>query len=112
MSETSGTVAGWVWPANVELLMEYLAGWAGYAWSPLDDEALDSGLARSDADRDVWAEHRLAGETASLMVRLAREVEAVPVLVRVEGITEPYLLAQVETLLTLLSDSRISLAER
>lgn len=112
MSDTSDAIAGWVWPANVELLLDYLARWAGYTWSEPDDDALESGLARSDAERDVWAEHLLAGATASLVVRLAREVEAVPVLVRVEGITQPYLAAQVDTLLTLLSDSRFSPGDR
>jgi hypothetical protein len=103
----------WVWPDNVEVVLETLSRWIGYAFDDADWTAVEHGLLGSDADADRWCEYPLSGEVR-LDVRLARNVGADPVSIQVSS-TDAIgddLRVRIETALELGNCYRLAAPER
>jgi hypothetical protein len=99
-------VSGWVWAENVDVAMRHIALTVAYGFDDSDEGAIEVGLADTDADQDRWFEYPIMGEP-TLMIRLARHPDAVPVLVRVEGEMDEILAGRLDTILTVLADVRV-----
>jgi hypothetical protein len=99
-------VGGWVWAVNVPALMRQLATLIGYAYDEFDEDAVEAGLAGTDADQaSGWYDYPLIGQPA-LTVGLAQNVGAEPVSVRVVGDMDPVLAARVDTVISVLAAVR------
>ncbi len=97
-------VGGWVWPSNVRPLLTYISLYAGYSFDDLDWQAIETALLHTDADDPAsFYEYPLVGRT-ELVVRLAQNVGADPVAVRVSGSMDLVLKTRVETLLSILAE--------
>ncbi|HVE73996.1 MAG TPA: hypothetical protein VNA30_02760 [Mycobacteriales bacterium] len=100
------TVAGWVWPSNVEPLLRSVSHYVGYSFDDTDWQAIAAALPETDDERpDGWYDYPLAGEPP-LRVHLACCVGAAPVMVRVVGPMDAVLEARVDTLVSVLAEVR------
>jgi hypothetical protein len=97
----AGTTVG---AGSVAALLEALARWVGCDLDQVDTAALEQGLLDSDAGADRWFDQELPGEV-HLVVRLARNVEAIAVSVQVgsDDVISDDLRVRIETALELFS---------
>jgi hypothetical protein len=109
MDEQSGlpqdqtALSGWVWDTNVHALVAALGGLVNYEPDDWDWNAIDFGLAATDAEAcDRWYTYPLVG-TRALTLAMANEPGASVTSVRVHHPGDPVLLARIETVLALLS---------
>ncbi|WP_405064131.1 hypothetical protein OG474_21455 [Kribbella sp. NBC_01505] len=90
-------VGGWVDQGNIERLLEFLAGCVGYDFGALDWGAVETALRYTDSERaDGWYDYPVLGDPA-LTVRVANELDAGLVMVRVEGELDDVLVGRIET---------------
>jgi hypothetical protein len=97
-------VDGWVWQGNVEPLLRWVSHYVGYSFDQTDWQAVQVALPSTNADTaDGWYEYPLVG-TPPLTVSLARNVDALPVMVRIVGEMHQVLEARIDTLVSVLAE--------
>lgn len=100
----NAVVSGWVWESQVVRLLRWLSTYTGYDYDWWDEQALSGALKTTDEESGVWFDLPLAGEP-SLLVQVAVNAGSNVVSIRVAGPMPDVLVARVDTLIAVCSES-------
>lgn len=95
-------VSGWILEDNVVQLFSWVAGFIGYTYDQLDEQALIGALDTTDDEAGRWFEYPLLGSPA-VTVRLARSPGSAVLMTQVRGDLDDVLAARIDTLIAVLA---------